>query len=332
MPATSKREHEVLRRCQDAVPAWRGLGHDDFEFSPPRGFSSFTMAVRCRAAVEPPAVLYRALDHKPNALLGHQMERGVYEALDAAGVAAPLIAYADDHRIETFFEGESLVRQDLADHAVLAQIGERLATLHSVEANVPSRPFFELAHATWGPVAQDVLTRQRGVFTADEQEMCEQLMPLVSADTLDRVRRLIPSGPLNFCHNDTYHGNIMRLRTGEIRLLDFEFACLNHPAFDFANLFAETVMRHQLVDYPHFGIAEPEYTDEHIAALVEGYLRSRPNAGTADGLVAATRQMIPLSDYMYAMAATTLAPEPIQKIRFIPYALLRFRRFLDATA
>jgi hypothetical protein len=45
-------------------------------------------------------------------------------------------------------------------------------------------------------------------------------------------------------------------------------------------------------------------------------------------LVAETRQAIMLSDYMYAVAALPLALEPIQKIRFIPYAHRRFGRFL----
>jgi len=44
--------------------------------------------------------------------------------------------------------------------------------------------------------------------------------------------------------------------------------------------------------------------------------------------VAETRRAIMLSDYMYAMAALPLALEPIQRIRFIPYAHQRFQKFL----
>ncbi len=44
-------------------------------------------------------------------------------------------------------------------------------------------------------------------------------------------------------------------------------------------------------------------------------------------LVHETRQALLLSDYMYAMAALPLALEPIQKIRFIPYAHQRFGKF-----
>lgn len=37
--------------------------------------------------------------------------------------------------------------------------------------------------------------------------------------------------------------------------------------------------------------------------------------------------MLMLSHYVYAMAAIPLALEPVQKIRFIPYAHARFAEF-----
>ena len=39
--------------------------------------------------------------------------------------------------------------------------------------------------------------------------------------------------------------------------------------------------------------------------------------------------MILLSHYMYAMAGVPLAVEPIQKIRFIPYAHARWTKFQE---
>jgi thiamine kinase-like enzyme len=140
---------------------------------------------------------------------------------------------------------------------------------------------------------------------------------------------------MTFCHNDTYHGNVMLLADGSIKLLDFEFSCLNHRAFDFANLFAETVMEHGLPEPPHFSIAEPAYKREDIEMLVGHYLDCSTLTGNAratefDRLVSETEDMIMLSDYMYAMAAIPLAVKPIQEIRFIPYAHARWNRFLGA--
>ena len=82
----------------------------------------------------------------------------------------------------------------------------------------------------------------------------------------------LPDRPPVFCHNDTYHGNVMLLDDGTIKLLDFEFSCRNHIAFDFANLFAETVMQHGFADPPHFRIAAPTFTDADLASLIGCYL------------------------------------------------------------
>ena len=121
----------------------------------------------------------------------------------------------------------------------------------------------------------------------------------------------------------------MKLDDGSIKLLDFEFSCLNHIAFDFANLFAETVMEHGLAEPTHFPIAEPRFSDADLASLIGFYL---DNVEFADQtkrdvelrtLVNETRRALLLSDYVYAMAALPLALEPIQKIRFIPYAPVR---------
>lgn len=319
-------EETVLERCQAAVPSWRGLPRAAFELSPPRGFSSFTMTVRCHVTA-PFGVLYRQLGPKPNTLLSHTDERGVYEALADAGVAAPLVAYEGTHRIEEFYEGRSLTREDLRDHELLRKIGQQLAGLHAVTPPVPTEPFFELIAERWRGAVRQVLVDERERFPAHEQEMCDELLHLLGRGTLRRVDALLAGEAVGFAHNDTYHGNIMLLAGGEVRLLDFEFSCLNVPAFDFANLFAETTLRHKLPDPPYFALAEPDYSFADVLAVTRGYVEA---GGQGDAEVQAERalRLIPLSDFMYAMAATTLAVEPIQKIRFIPYALERFRRFL----
>jgi thiamine kinase-like enzyme len=167
--------------------------------------------------------------------------------------------------------------------------------------------------------------------------MCDELRDILSDETAAMVQRCLPQSALSFCHNDTYHGNVMMLTTGDIRLLDFEFSCLNHPAFDFANLFAETVMRHGHAEPPHFSVADPEYARGDIETLVGHYLDCGGLWGDAKDrelvrLVDETEELIMVSDYMYAMAAIPLAVQPIQQIRFIPYAHVRWNRFLSAYA
>ncbi len=334
-------EADVLETCQRHLPGWRGTAVADFHFDPPKGFSSFTMGVRCRGPIEdgidPPAVLYRHLDGKENAILDFPTEQAVFATLSRHHIAAGVHHMDDTCRIEEFYVGRTLTAADVFEPTIQKGVADELWRFHhlddeSLPAGIPDETFFELLHRKWGAMAREVLDDRRHEFPADEQALCDDLHTLYDDETLEMVLQCLPQREPVFCHNDTYHGNVMQLADGTIKLLDFEFSCRNHIAFDFANLFAETVMEHGFADPPHFRIAEPKFTDADLASLIGFYLDNGDLRGAARDreltqLVAETRRAIMLSDYMYAMAALPLALEPIQKIRFLPYAHQRWRKF-----
>ena len=331
-------KEQVFEQCQRALPKWRDRAIDAFDFEDPKGFSSFTMSVRSKLGdTDPPAVLYRRLEGKENAILDFDREREVFLLLGEHRIAARCHHYDEAYRIEEFYDGRTLEPESLFDAAILEGIAGELARFHRLEPeNLPEGTFFELLHAKWGATAKRVLEEMVDVFPPEERALCDELRAIYSDETFEKVQRCLPDGPTMFCHNDTYHGNVMRLDDGRIKLLDFEFSCLNHRAYDFSNLFAETVMEHKLPEYPYFRIAEPRYTTRDIATLVGFYFDHFEFASTGQRdaaeqrLVRETEDMIMMSDYMYAMAALPLAVHPIQKIRFIPYAHQRFSRFLAA--
>ncbi len=326
----------ALARCQMAFPDWQGLTTRDFEFDDPKGFSSFTMAIRALdAGLAPPAVLYRHLEGKENAILDFATERSTFLLLGEARVAAHCYQYDDIHRLEAFYQGRTITAQEVFDPEIQRKIANELFRMHQLEPEgLPSRSFFELLHGQWGDMARSVLGEHRSEFPPHEQAMCSDLEQIYEEETLAKVLCCLPDRPPVFCHNDTYHGNIMLLDDGSIKLLDFEFSCLNHIAFDFANLFAETVMEHGFEEPPHFRIAEPRFGDADIARLIGFYLDNvsfddpAEREAEAGRLLDETRLALLLSDFMYAMAALPLSLEPIQKIRFIPYAHQRLKKFL----
>ncbi len=328
---------EVFEQCQGLFPEWTSLAMDDFVFDAPKGFSSFTMGIRAKKEVQPPAVLYRRLEGKENAILGFETEKEVFLMLGAHDIAAHCHYYDARCRVETFYQGRTLRAEELFEPENLRKIAGELYRFHQLRPpSLPSEMFWELLFDKWGRLARRVLEDEATAFPPEERILCKELREIYSSETFDAVKRCLPEGELTFCHNDTYHGNIMRLNSGDIKLLDFEFSCLNHKAYDFSNLFAETVMRHQQPDYPYFRIAEPEFGDRELGMLISFYLDNadfdtrEAREEEFEKLLQATRNTLKLSDYKYAMAALPLALEPIQKIRFIPYAHQRFARFLRA--
>ena len=330
-------KEETFSQCKSLFPEWADLSSNDFDFDDPKGFSSFTMGIRSHKDVQPPAVLYRRLEGKENAILNFETEKDVFLTLGANDIAAHCYHYEPSYRVEAFHRGRSLDAEDLFEPDNLRKIANELYKFHHLTPpELPQTVFFELLHDKWGKLAKTVLEDQIDLFPENEQQMCEELRVIYSDETLTKVLNCLPDGELTFCHNDTYHGNIMKLDTGDIRLVDFEFSCLNHKTYDFANLFAETVMQHKQPDYPYFKIAEPGFGDEEIGILIDAYLdnatfkSAEARTSEFERLVTETKSMIKMSDYKYAMAALPLAVDPIQKIRFVPYALARFQKFLNA--
>ena len=335
-------QQEVLERCQAVFPSWQGLTTDDFEFDDPKGFSSFTMGIRSKRNVDPPAVLYRHLDGKENAILDFATERETFLLLGEHHIAAHCHHYDDTCRIEQFYVGRTLVADDLFIADTQRKIADELYRMHQLEpANLPAKTFFELLHEQWGSMARSVLGEHRSAFPPDEQAMCDELQAIYQDDTIAKVLRCLPNRPPVFCHNDTYHGNVFLLDDGSIRLLDFEFSCRNHIAFDFANLFAETVMEHGLdrpASLPHR--RAPHSPIDDLRDLVHRLLsRQRPTfgmpgigrrRGRAAGWWARPAERSCCRTTCTPWPRCHLALEPIQKIRFIPYAHQRFHKFLAA--
>ena len=91
-------KNAIFEQCKSLFPSWADLPISDFELDDPKGFSSFTMGIRCKKPVEPPAVLYRRLEGKENAILDFETEREVFLTLGANNIAARCFWTGSGHR------------------------------------------------------------------------------------------------------------------------------------------------------------------------------------------------------------------------------------------
>ena len=78
----------IFEQCQKLFLEWADLSIKDFIFDDPKGFSSFTMGIRSKKAVQPTAVLYRLLEGKENAILDFETEKEVFLTLGRHSIAA----------------------------------------------------------------------------------------------------------------------------------------------------------------------------------------------------------------------------------------------------
>ena len=125
-----KEKQQAFEVCQGLFPDWSDHSMSDFDLDDPKGFSSFTLGIRSKAAaasVQPPAVLFRRLAGKDNAILDFDAEKEVFLTLGQNGIAAHCYHYDSGCRIEAFYQGRTLVAEDLFDPAYLKRIDFELA-------------------------------------------------------------------------------------------------------------------------------------------------------------------------------------------------------------
>ena len=123
-----------------------------------KGFSSFTMGVRCKRDVKTKAVLYRQLEGKENAILDFNTEKEIFLMLGTEQVAAFCSYYDSNCRIENFYDGHSLEAEELFDTSNLKKIANELYKFHQLKPkNLPDAGFFDLIQEKWEPLAHKVL-------------------------------------------------------------------------------------------------------------------------------------------------------------------------------
>ena len=139
---------EIFKQCQKLFPEWVNSSIADFDFDDPKGFSSFTMGIRSKKAVQPTAVLYRRLEGKENAILDYETEKELFLMLGAHNIAAHCHYYDETCRIEAFYQGRTLQAKELFEPENLRKIGNELYRFHQLK---PTACRKEYNQDLWGP-------------------------------------------------------------------------------------------------------------------------------------------------------------------------------------
>ena len=93
-----------------------------------------------RSAADPPAVLYRHLAGKENAILDGDTERQVFLLLGEHDIAAHCYHYDDTCRIEEFYVGRTLTADDVFDPEIQRGVADELFRFHQLDPRRPARP------------------------------------------------------------------------------------------------------------------------------------------------------------------------------------------------
>jgi thiamine kinase-like enzyme len=191
-------------------------------------------------------------------LLGidRQNERAATIAAAALGIGPEVIFFIEPEGclVTRFVAGKPIMPDEIRQPETIRQIAACLRRVHQMPAIPGSFSPFQVV-TTYRRLADE---RRVTGYPADSGQFFDRMRAIETAFE----REPIPVCP---CHNDLLNENFLRDNTtGQIRILDWEYAGMGDPYFDLANLAAQHAFR-----------------DEHDRLLLEAYFGEATPRGLA---------------------------------------------------
>ncbi|KAG2223531.1 hypothetical protein INT45_000851 [Circinella minor] len=232
----------VLNIARKVLPEWQTATHVELE----RVSGAMTNAVYFMSAPNHPCVLLRVYGIGADQLVDRQHELEWLARLSrmSTSLSPQLLATFGNGRFEEYLDSTTLTHDDIHDSDISQQIAQSLRQLHDVVQYYPppSGDDSSVRIEAWKDISQ-WYTFMRELL--NQQEWKEKLN-FLELDKLPKEIELCKNyierfpSPIIFAHNDTQYGNVLQLeKTGELVVVDFEYAGYNPRGFDIANHFCE---------------------------------------------------------------------------------------------
>ncbi|KAF9929683.1 hypothetical protein FBU30_001313 [Linnemannia zychae] len=199
-----------------------------------------------RVNTKPRKVLLRVYGIGLESLISRNDELKWLQNLSTMQIGPSLLGIFKNGRFEEYVESITLTKEDIRHPRTSRHIAHRMCELHNIVNVFPPPegciPQTQENIARWIPLARDAIEKicakdpsKRAVI--DEFDFDKFLIEV------DEVHRDLTSvhSPLVFAHNDTQYGNILKTvdGSGELVVIDFEYAGYNTRGFDIGNHFCE---------------------------------------------------------------------------------------------
>jgi len=160
-------------------------------------------------------------------------EKKILHEVANAGIA-PKILLCDPEQgvlISEFIAAEPCSKEALLDPSFLEKFSDYLNKIHSLKLDLPSRNYGEYIQAYWDNA------EQRGLALKDKlyQERENLLGTLAKLNESKNESKISPV----LCHHDLLPSNVLHLASGRLVFIDWEYAAMGWPAFDWAVVHCE---------------------------------------------------------------------------------------------
>ncbi|KAK2979521.1 hypothetical protein RJ640_014972, partial [Escallonia rubra] len=204
-------------------------------------------------------VLVRIYGEGVDVFFDREQEIRTFEFMSRQGQGPRLLGRFSNGRVEEFIHARTLSASDLRDPEISALIAAKTKEFHDLDMPGPKTVLLWDRLRNWLSAARRMSSPEEAyAFHLDALE--EEISFLEKSISGDHHLRV------GFCHNDLQYGNIMiDEETRSITIIDYEYACYNHIAFDIANHFCEMAADYH-TDTPHI-LDYTKYPGDHPSDL-----------------------------------------------------------------
>eukprot|EP00927_Polykrikos_kofoidii_P061681 TRINITY_DN56514_c0_g1_i1.p1 TRINITY_DN56514_c0_g1~~TRINITY_DN56514_c0_g1_i1.p1 ORF type:complete len:452 (-),score=70.41 TRINITY_DN56514_c0_g1_i1:271-1626(-) len=336
--------------CHNEVPGWHVLPTEAFSIKTlTGGMSNLNFKVSLQQVPgaqidnQIQTVMFRVYGKEASLLYDSELEFNIASMLAKYYIAPQLYAHGKDWRIEEWHDGIVLPTWKMRNTSILVQVAAHLGRLHKLcmrpdfPADIRSSPVNSRTRLNlWG----DACRTAADAFTEPENK---KKLPMI-AEILAEREWILPwlgeddpkikgSGmDVVFSFWDSQENNIMQTMYG-LRFIDWEYAGMEHQAYDIANYFIECTVDYHSNTYPFYKVCLADYpTDTEQRIFCSVYLSEylgmivRPGDLSVTVLIERVRRFVLMNHLMWSMWSVIKAPQvaPSDEFDYLHYGQYRW--------
>ncbi|KAI3646244.1 hypothetical protein MP228_009172 [Amoeboaphelidium protococcarum] len=252
--------------------------------------------------------LFRVYGEGSEKLFSRDRELKVLQTMSCLDIGPHIIAKFANGRIEQFIQNYQMTSKDIRVSENNKDIAASMFEIHSLIGLMPlesdsdssqsgvirsasrarralstTSALKQVIHSELEPRLMDWFNQAVLALPTLKEKYPQRWSDIEQCD-IDRKQQLLSlcinhiksrQSPVVFCHCDSQYGNILRsTETGQIVIIDYEYACYAYRGFDLANHFCEWMANYHC-DRPHWLDADKFPTREEQIEFVDSYLTAR---------------------------------------------------------
>lgn len=314
---------EMLKEC---TTGWQDSEMDDITITQLGGAMTNLLFLCSKPAGENKDVIVRIYGEGTESFFARTEEIQAFEMLSQKNVGVKLLGQFENGRVEKFIEGETCTSKMIREPETSKKIAATMRKFHEMEMDVDKSPTILASIHKFLETAKEMCTSEK-FASLDFEEVGKCVNDL-------EARLALVNSPVVYCHNDLQYGNIMRTKSNEIVLIDFEYSSYNNRGYDFGNHFCEWAYDYHKSVNPHLGDFSKYPTKEEQERFITAYLQDGDESVKVD---AKEVESIRLEANTYSLASHLFwalwgfiqASQSQIDFDFFEYGMCRYNAFLS---